>query len=140
MEQEVRGSIPGLATTISEIGYLLLPSRDMVEIPPTRRKSSVQLIIIFIFEIQRLKWEKGKYCIFLKVALIYASIDLKRIFDVPITLCHCQIRRSKNLHRDEKLYLWFLLCFILNIFIRIVSYQCHNISDYPKQAYAYFRV
>ena len=32
-EQEVRGSIPGLATWISVIGYLLLPSRDMAEIP-----------------------------------------------------------------------------------------------------------
>ena len=31
MEQEVRGSIPGLAATISEIGYLPLPSRDMDE-------------------------------------------------------------------------------------------------------------
>ena len=30
-EQEVRGSIPGLAATISEIGHLLLPSRDMAE-------------------------------------------------------------------------------------------------------------
>ena len=27
-----QGSIPGLTTTISEIGYLLLPSRDMAEI------------------------------------------------------------------------------------------------------------
>ena len=34
------GSIPGLAATISEIGYLLLPSRDMVEISLNRRKSS----------------------------------------------------------------------------------------------------
>ena len=42
-EQEVRGSIPGLATRISEIGYLLLPSRDMAEIPLKRRKSSIQL-------------------------------------------------------------------------------------------------
>ena len=41
-EQEVRGSIPGLATWISEIGYLLLPSRDMAEIPLKRRKSSIQ--------------------------------------------------------------------------------------------------
>ena len=41
-EQEVRGSIPRLATWISEIGYLLLPSRDMVEIPLKRRKSSIQ--------------------------------------------------------------------------------------------------
>ena len=32
-EQEVRGSIPSLATWISEIGYLLLPSRRMAEIP-----------------------------------------------------------------------------------------------------------
>ena len=29
-EQEVRDSIPGLAATISEIGYFLLPSRGMV--------------------------------------------------------------------------------------------------------------
>ena len=40
-EQEVRGLIPGLATWISEIGYLLLPSRDMAEIPLKRRKSSI---------------------------------------------------------------------------------------------------
>ena len=33
VEQEVRGSIPRLATWISDIGYLLLPSRDMAEIP-----------------------------------------------------------------------------------------------------------
>ena len=41
-EQEVRGSIPRLATWISEIGYLLLPSRDTAEIPLKRRKSSIQ--------------------------------------------------------------------------------------------------
>ena len=41
-EQEVRGSIPHLATLISEIGYLRLPSRDMAEIPLKRRKSSIQ--------------------------------------------------------------------------------------------------
>ena len=41
-EQDVRGSIPRLATWISEIGYLLLPSRDMAEIPLKRRKSSIQ--------------------------------------------------------------------------------------------------
>ena len=41
-EQEVRGSIPRLATWISEIGYLPLPSRDMAEIPLKRRKSSIQ--------------------------------------------------------------------------------------------------
>ena len=38
-EQEARGSITGLAATITEIGYLLLPSRDMVEISLKRRKS-----------------------------------------------------------------------------------------------------
>ena len=42
VDQEVRGSIPRLATWISEIGYLLLPSRDMAEIPLERRKSSIQ--------------------------------------------------------------------------------------------------
>ena len=43
-EKEVRGSISRLATWISEIGYfyLLLPSRDMAEIPLKRRKSSIQ--------------------------------------------------------------------------------------------------
>ena len=41
-EQEVRGSIPRLATWISEIGYLPLPSRDMAEIPLKRRKSSIK--------------------------------------------------------------------------------------------------
>ena len=39
---EGRGSIPGLAATISEIGYLLLPSRDMAERSLKRRKSSKQ--------------------------------------------------------------------------------------------------
>ena len=44
VEQEVRGSIPRLATWISEIGYLLLQRRDMAEIPLKRRtcKSSKQ--------------------------------------------------------------------------------------------------
>ena len=41
-EQEVQSSIPGLAATISEIGYLLLPSRDMAERLLKRRKSSKQ--------------------------------------------------------------------------------------------------
>ena len=41
-EQQVRGSIPHLATWIIEISYLLLPSRDMDEIPLKRRKSSIQ--------------------------------------------------------------------------------------------------
>ena len=31
-EQEVRGSIPGIATRFSDIGCLLLPSHDMAEI------------------------------------------------------------------------------------------------------------
>ena len=35
-------SIPRLATWISEIGYPLLPSRDMAEIPLKRHKSSIQ--------------------------------------------------------------------------------------------------
>ena len=41
-EQEVRGSIPGLATWISEIGYLLLPRSDMAEIPLKRHKFTIQ--------------------------------------------------------------------------------------------------
>ena len=41
-EQEVWVSIPSLVATISEIGYLLLPSRGMAEIPLKRRKSSLQ--------------------------------------------------------------------------------------------------
>ena len=42
VEQEVWGSIPGLAATISEIGYLLLLSRDMAERSLKRPKSSKQ--------------------------------------------------------------------------------------------------
>ena len=41
-EQEVKGSIPGLAATISEIGYLLLLCRDTAERSLKRRKSSNQ--------------------------------------------------------------------------------------------------
>ena len=41
-EQEARDSIPNLTTTISEIGYLLLPSHNLAEISPKRRKSSEQ--------------------------------------------------------------------------------------------------
>ena len=41
-KQEVGGSIPCLATWISEICYLLLPSRDLAEIPLRRHKSSIQ--------------------------------------------------------------------------------------------------
>ena len=37
-----RGSIPNLASTISEIGYLLGPSRDMADISLKRRKSLKQ--------------------------------------------------------------------------------------------------
>ena len=41
-EQGVLGLIPCLSPRISDIGYLLLPSRDMVEIALKRRKSSIQ--------------------------------------------------------------------------------------------------
>ena len=41
-DQEVRGSIAGLAAIISNIGYLLLSSCDMAEISLKRRKSSKQ--------------------------------------------------------------------------------------------------
>ena len=44
-EQEARDSIPNITTTmttISEIGYLLLPSHNLAEISPKRRKSSKQ--------------------------------------------------------------------------------------------------
>ena len=42
-EQEIRGSIPGLVDTISEIGYLLLPRHDMAERSLKRPKPSKQL-------------------------------------------------------------------------------------------------
>ena len=41
-EKEVRGSIPSPAATISKIGHLPLPSRDIAEISLKRRKSSTQ--------------------------------------------------------------------------------------------------
>ena len=40
-EQEVRGSIAHLATWISEIGHLLLPSRDTAALSIKQRKSSI---------------------------------------------------------------------------------------------------
>ena len=43
-EQEVRGSIPGLATWISEIDYLQLPSRDMAGISLNRRTNQPDLL------------------------------------------------------------------------------------------------
>ena len=46
-EQEVRGSILGLAAANSEIGYLLFPSRDMTERSLKRHKSSKQLTNLF---------------------------------------------------------------------------------------------
>ena len=41
-KQEVQGLIPGPAATISEIGYLLLPSPKMAEMLLKQRKSSKQ--------------------------------------------------------------------------------------------------
>ena len=41
-EQEARDSIPNITTTISEIGYLLLPSLNLAEISPKLLKSSEQ--------------------------------------------------------------------------------------------------
>ena len=41
-EQEVRVPIPASLLEFSEIGYLLLPRRDMTERPLKRRKSSIQ--------------------------------------------------------------------------------------------------
>ena len=41
-EQEVQGWIPGLAAMISEIGYRLLPSRNMAKISLKHPKSSKQ--------------------------------------------------------------------------------------------------
>ena len=38
----LQGSIPGLTAIISEIGYILLPSRNMAEILLKLRKSSKQ--------------------------------------------------------------------------------------------------
>ena len=41
-EQRDRGLNPGLTATISGIGYLLLPSGDMAEIPLKQCKSSIK--------------------------------------------------------------------------------------------------
>ena len=57
MDQEVWGSILGLAATISEIGYLLLPCCDMAERSLKQHKSSKQptsqpcdLFLVFYFQ------------------------------------------------------------------------------------------
>ena len=43
-EPEVEGSIPCLAATISEIGYLLLPSRNMIEISLKTSKQPISFL------------------------------------------------------------------------------------------------
>ena len=45
-EQEVLGLIPGLIATISEIGYLLLPSHGMAERSLKRLKTTNQQTIL----------------------------------------------------------------------------------------------
>ena len=76
-EQEVRGSIPCLATWISEIGYLLLPSHDMTEIPLKRRKSSIQpanqLVVIYL--------HKQKYCLAFLIVFIHVW---RRELNLPV--------------------------------------------------------
>ena len=65
-EQEVQGSIPRLATWISEIGYLLLPSCDMGEITLKRRKSSIQPTNQSFIELNILivvKWPEWWQCV-----------------------------------------------------------------------------
>ena len=54
-EQEVWSSIPGLAATISQTGYLLLPSCDMAERMLKRRKSSKQLTNQPFFKLMHLE-------------------------------------------------------------------------------------
>ena len=48
--QEVRGSIPRLATLISEIGYLLLPSRES-SIQPTNKSMQEYKILCYYVKI-----------------------------------------------------------------------------------------
>ena len=55
VEQGVWGSIPGLATWISETGYLLIRSRDMTERLLKRRKSSIQNLHLRLFSSQEKK-------------------------------------------------------------------------------------
>ena len=71
------GSIPGLTATISEIGYLLLPSRDMAERSLKQRKSSKQPTNILL-------WYQLNDQANFKITLEYQLIDqanFKRIFN-----------------------------------------------------------
>ena len=59
-----RGSSPFLATMISEIGYLPLPSRDMTEITLKRRKILNQSTneAVHTFKLHTLKLVRGQRC------------------------------------------------------------------------------
>ena len=107
-EQEVRGSIPRLATWISEIGYLPLPSRDMAEIPLKRRKSSIQPT--------KSRWEKLSHVTpYIKGKLQIHVPSTSALLSPKINL-KCQ---KKKLARSQ------LNCFRLQhlhpVFFRIIS-------------------
>ena len=113
------GSIPRLATWISEIGYLLLPSRDMAEIPLKRRKSSIQPTNqfchgtesdIFFFLWSRIsfiilwgkfsRWkqcpEKHENCTHAKIHTFTVSERSQRLLLGQLRLCNT--RNIENIH------------------------------------------
>ena len=77
-EQEVRGSIPRLATLISEIGYLLLPSRDMAESSLKRRKSSIQ--------------PTNKPSLFIYEELVLGVLFLPQTLHLPEFMCKMHVK------------------------------------------------
>ena len=93
-EQVVQGSIPRLATWISEIGYLPLPSHDMSEISLKRRKSSIQPTN-----------QPGD-----KATMLHMLVFMARLFNWYQTICfHVQI------------VIWHLCLLYMHVFLAHLS-------------------
>ena len=114
-EQEVRCSIPGLTTWISEISYLLLPSRDMAEIPLKRRKSSIQSTNQFYDPDQMIS-------ILLKERVRRFSIEVKS------TELNCVKWRYSWWHDNVNLIIVYTESFLINTFLMKMSLIAQGFS------------
>ena len=87
-----RGSIPGLAATISEIWYILPPNRDLAEILLERRKSSKQ---------QTNQRGRSEFitCIFVAFVQLLTVLDITYICQRARTCRFCLTLYDPNTHQ-----------------------------------------
>ena len=92
------GFDPRLATRISEIGYLLLPSRDIAEIPLKRRKSSKQ--------------PTNQFC---------PILSYREIFDFSPVPCLCVCRLQTIFSDRTSSRYWYEFVVILTqLYVRVI--------------------